>query len=169
MGPHAGAFDQLTSFGGALNLPMSTDRTNIKNLFAQRFRVVLVGDDERFTFALGELLQSAGLAVAVANTPAQALAELDRPGRRVLLCDLAATNMQGVETVVTLRSRRTPVPTVAISSMPNIAQHCAALGIRHHLAQPFRFGQLMDLLELAARPATVAPSTYSAVSAALAE
>ena len=145
---------------------MFTHRT--KNLFAQRFRVVLVGDEERFTYALGELLQSAGLTVVVANTCAQALAELDRPGRRVLLCDLAATQMQGVETVVTLRSRRRSVPTVAISSMPNIVQHCAALGIRHHLAQPFRFGQLMDLLDLADRP-TVAPSTYSVVSAALSE
>lgn len=76
--------------------------------------------------------------------------------------------MQGVETVVTLRNRRTSVPTVAISSMPNIAQHCAALGIRHHLSQPFRFGQLMDLLELAARP-SVASSTFSVVSAALAK
>lgn len=145
---------------------MPTPRT--KNLFAQRFRVVLVGDDERFTYALGELLQSAGLTVAVTTTAAQCLAELDRPGRRVLLCDLAATHMQGVESVVTLRGRGMSVPTVAISSMPNIVQHCAALGIRHHLAQPFRFGQLMDLLELAARP-SVAPSTFSVVSAALAE
>jgi CheY-like chemotaxis protein len=139
-----------------------------KNLFAQRFRVVLVGDDERFTYALGELLQSAGLSVVVANTAAQALFELDRPGRRVLLCDLAAVHLQGVETVVALRNSRTAVPTVAISSMPNIVQHCAALGIRHHLAQPFRFGQLMDLLELAARP-SVSATTYAAVSATLAE
>jgi CheY-like chemotaxis protein len=139
-----------------------------KNLFAQRFRVVLVGDDERFTYALGELLQSAGLSVVVANTAAQGLAELDRPGRRVLLVDLAAVHLQGVETVIALRGRRTAVPTVAISSMPNIVQHCAALGIRHHLAQPFRFGQLMDLLELAARP-SVATATYATVSAALAE
>lgn len=145
---------------------MSTNHT--KNLFAQRFRVVLVGDDERFTYALGELLQSAGLHVVVTNTAAQCLAEIDRPGRRVLLCDLAATHMQGVEAVVSLRNARVSVPTVAISSMPNIAQHCAALGIRHHLAQPFRFGQLMDLLELAARP-SIAPATYSAVSVALAE
>ena len=145
---------------------MSTIRT--KNLFAQRFRGVLVGDDERFTYALGELLQSAGLTVVVANTTVQALAELDRPGRPVLLCDLAATEMQGIETVVALRNRRSSVPTVAISSMPNIAQHCAALCIHHHLAQPFRFGQLMDLLELAARP-SVAPATYSAVSVALSE
>lgn len=145
---------------------MSTNHS--KNLFAQCFRVVLVGDDERFTYALGELLQSANVPVVVCTTAALALAELDRPGRRVLLCDLAATHMQGVETVVALRGRRSHVPTVAISSMPNIAQHCSALGIRHHLAQPFRFGQLMDLLDLAARP-SVAPSTFSAVSAALAE
>ena len=76
--------------------------------------------------------------------------------------------MQGVETVVSVRKHRITVPTVAISSMPNIAQHCTALGIRHHLAQPFRFGQLMDLLELAARP-SVSPSTFRSVSAALAE
>lgn len=139
-----------------------------KNLFAQRFRVVLVGDDDRFTHALGELLQSAGYVVAVTTTAAEALAEVDRPGRRVMIADLAATQMQGVETILTLRDRRAHVPTVAISSMPNIAQHCAALGVRHHLAQPFRFGQLIDLLDLAARPA-VAPATAGAVSAALAE
>lgn len=156
---------QRVSSGEAAN-HMSKNHT--KNLFAQRFRVVLVGDDERFTYALGELLQSAGLSVVVANTAAQALAELDRPGRRVLLADLAAVHLQGVETVVALRDKLTAVPTVAISSMPNIAQHCAALGIRHHLAQPFRFGQLMDLLELAARP-SVSSTTYAAVGAALAE
>lgn len=139
-----------------------------KNLFAQRFRVVLVGDDDRFTHALGELLQSAGYTVAVTTTAEQCLAELDRPGRRVLIGDLAATQMQGVETIITLRDQRAGVPVVAISSMPNIAQHCAALGVRHHLAQPFRFGQLIDLLEVAARPA-VSPAVSSAVSIALAE
>lgn len=139
-----------------------------KNLFAQRFRVVLIGDDDRFTHALGELLQSAGYAVAVTTTADQCLAELDRSGRRVLIADLAATQMQGVETVLSLRDRRSTVPTVAISSMPNIAQHCAALGVRHHLAQPFRFGQLIDLLESVARP-SVSPATVGAVSLALAE
>ena len=129
------------------------DLQRSKNLFAQRYRVVLLGDDDRFTYALGELLQSAGHTVVVVTRAADALAELDRPGRKVLLADLAAMQMQGVEAVVALRRRGQPVPVVAISSMPNVAQHCASLGVKHHLAQPFRLGQLLDLLETAAKPA----------------
>ena len=140
------------------------DLQRSKNLFAQRYRVVLLGDDDRFTHALGELLQSAGHPVVVTTSAPDALDELERSGRKVLLCDLAALQMQGVEALVTLRARRQTVPTVAISSMPNVAQHCAALGVKHHLEQPFRLGQLLDLLDLAVRPAPSRPVVRSSGS-----
>jgi DNA-binding response OmpR family regulator len=61
--------------------------------------------------------------------------------------------MHAVEFALSLRGRSPRVPALAISSMPNLSQHCKALGVRHWLAQPFRLGELLDVLDrLTRRP-----------------
>ncbi len=108
--------------------------------------VVLVGDDDSFTHNLAELLESVGHPVRIAVSAKMALAELARLTRPVVVCDLGATRMQAVELCLALREHATDVPLIAISSMPNIQQHCRVLGITRYLPQPFRLGELLDLV-----------------------
>ncbi len=117
--------------------------------FTKRPTVVLVGDDDSFTHGLAEMLQGSGVSVRIAATPKLAMVELESLPRATVLCDLGASNMQAVELVLELHERGFTVPVVAISSMPNIAQHCRALGLHQYLAQPFRLGELLDLLDRA--------------------
>jgi DNA-binding response OmpR family regulator len=120
-------------------------------LFASKSQhgVVLVGDDDNFTLGLMSLLETAGVTVRMAVSARMALAELDHGGMDVVLCDLGASRMQAVELALALRARDTSPPIVAISSMPNIAQHCQALGVSFYLPQPFRFRELLDVLDKA--------------------
>ncbi len=108
--------------------------------------VVLVGDDDSFTHSLAELLEGVGHPVRIAVSARMALAEITRLSRPVVVCDLGASRMQAVELSLALRARGLEVPMVAISSMPNIDQHCRALGISRYIAQPFRLGSLLDLV-----------------------
>ncbi len=111
---------------------------------------MLVGDDDAFTLGLMDLLETAGVNVRMAVSARTALDQLARGGTDVVLCDLGASKMQAVELAIALRSKGTAPPIVAISSMPNIAQHCQSLGVEYYLPQPFRFRELLDVLGKAA-------------------
>lgn len=115
----------------------------------RRPEIVLVGDDDAFLHGLAELLEDSGYPMRMAVSAPLALVEIDRGGVDVVLCDLGASQMQSVEVALALRTRgeRGAPPVVAISSMPNIAQHCQTLGVRHFLAQPFRLRELTDILD----------------------
>jgi len=132
--------------------------------------VVLVGDDDSFTHNLAELLESVGHPVRIAVSARMALAEIASLSRPVVVCDLGASRMQAVELSLALRARGLEVPLVAISSMPNIEQHCRALGIARYLAQPFRLGALLDLVtraEVEPEHVTLAGATPGGYAASL--
>lgn len=121
-------------------------------------RVVLVADDDAFSQNLVSLLEESGCQVELAVSARMAGSLLERHHNALVILDLNAQQMHAVEFALSLRKRGMRVPTLAISSMPNLAQHCRALGVRHWLAQPFRLGELLDTLDrLARRPVTLAP------------
>lgn len=124
--------------------------------------VVLVGDDDAFTRHLASLIDRSGHPCRVAPTAAEALTLAAAPVTPVLVLDLSSSKMQSVEVALALRNRRYAPPVVAISSMPNVAQHCAALGIKHGLGQPFALGDLLDLLRKLAPEAPAAPPLRAA-------
>ncbi len=111
-------------------------------------RVLLVGDDEVFLHRLAEMFDTLGHRVRSVFDPRSAIAAVGHGYADVVVCDLGATKLQSIETILALRSLGDDAPPlVAISAMPNVAQHCAALRVEHYLAQPFRFGRLMELCE----------------------
>lgn len=126
--------------------------------------VVLVGDDDTFTRHLASLIERSGHPTRVAPTAAEALALAAAPVKPVVVLDLSASKMQSVEVALALRGKRHAPPVVAISSMPNVAQHCAALGIAHGLGQPFALGDLLELLRKLA-PEAPASVPFRAASA----
>ena len=111
--------------------------------------VVLVGDDVAYTHNLAAMLERAGHPVRMAVSARMALSELQHGGPQVVVCDLGASRMQSIEVALALRESEPPPPIVAISSMPNIEQHCERLGVRHFLQHPFRFGELLEAIDRA--------------------
>jgi DNA-binding response OmpR family regulator len=113
-----------------------------------RFRVLLVGDDEPFLHTLDELFASHGFPTRMAFDPRTAIVRVGNGHADVLVCDLGATRLQSIATVLALRQLGDDAPpVVAVSAMPNLAQHCRALRLEHFLARPFRFSHLRTLVE----------------------
>lgn len=114
---------------------------------ADGLRVLLVGDDEPFLRTLADLFTSGGHPARTAFDPRTAIARVGTGHADVVVCDLGATRLQSIATVLALRHLGDDAPpVVAVSAMPNLAQHCRALRIEHHLSQPLRFSRLRDLV-----------------------
>lgn len=127
-------------------------------------RIVLVADDDAFSQNLVSLLEESGCQVELAVSARMAGSLVERHHDALVLLDLNAQQMHAVEFALALRKRGARTPALAISSMPNLAQHSRALGVRHWLAQPFRLGELLDALDrIARRPNTLAPTARNAV------
>ncbi|MFO0605133.1 MAG: response regulator [Polyangiales bacterium] len=117
-----------------------------------RFRVLLVGDDEPFLRTLDELFAGQGFPTRTAFDPRTAIARVGNGHADVVVCDLGATRLQSIATVLALRQLGDDAPPiVAVSAMPNLAQHCRALRVEHFIPQPFRFSRLRELVERAGR------------------
>ncbi len=115
-------------------------------------RVLLVGDEEPFLHRLGELFSATRHRVVESYDARAALAAVGEGAVDVIVCDLGASRLQAIATALALRALGDEAPPlVMISSMPNLAQHCAALRVEHFLAQPFRFSRLVDLTASLAR------------------
>ena len=115
-------------------------------------RVLLVGDEEPFLHRLGELFTATHHRVTEAYDARAALAAVGEGAIDVIVCDLGATRLQSISTALALRALGDEAPPlVMISSMPNLAQHCAALRVEHFLAQPFRFSRLVELTAMLSR------------------
>jgi CheY-like chemotaxis protein len=127
-------------------------------------RVLLVGDEEPFLHRLGELFAAVGHRASAAYDPRAALQAVGNGEVDVIVCDLGATRLQAIATVLALRALGDEAPpVVVISSMPNLSQHCAALRVEHFLAQPFRFVRLLELAERVAEAWRATPSDRSGV------
>jgi CheY-like chemotaxis protein len=129
---------------------------------ASKRTLVLVGDEGAFLHHLSDIMESAGYPVRVALTASRALVESARPDVGGVVLELGASKLQSVEVALGLRKRPGAPVMIALSSMPNVGQHCMVLGIHHHLSQPFRVVELFGLLDRVVPPW---PGTASVVHA----
>lgn len=121
--------------------------------------LVLVGDEGPFLHHLSDIMESGGYPVRLALTASRALVESARPDVGGVVLELGAAKLQSVEVALGLRKRPGAPEMIALSSMPNVGQHCASLGIQHHLSQPFRVAELFALLERVVPPWPMAASS----------
>ncbi len=127
-------------------------------------RVLLVGDDDPFVRRLADLFAAAGHLARPVFDARAAVAAVGRGAVDVVVCDLGATRLQSIATVLALRAFGDEAPpAVVVSSMPNVAQHCGALGVEHFLAQPFRFVRLLEVAERLGARYRASPSDRSGV------
>ncbi len=117
-------------------------------------KVLLIDDEPAIAKALRPLLQGHGFSVAVAETGADGLAQLESFAPDLILLDLGLPDMNGVELTTELR-RRTATPIIVLSVRDAERDKVAALdnGADDYLTKPFGFQELLARMRVAFRHA----------------
>jgi two-component system KDP operon response regulator KdpE len=131
-------------------------------------KVLLIDDEPAIAKALRPLLQGHGFSVAVAETGADGLVQLESFAPDLILLDLGLPDMNGVELTTELR-RRTDAPIIVLSVRDAERDKVAALdnGADDYLTKPFGFLELLARIRVALRHASNTGSALSAQGGAL--
>jgi len=107
-------------------------------------RVLLVEDDPNVSSLTGELLQRMGFAVAVTDTPLDALAATHDEPVNLVVADFHLPNFDGLELAHELRANGVNVPILFISGDPAALEHARAEGLERTgvLAKPYSVTEL---------------------------
>jgi two-component system, OmpR family, KDP operon response regulator KdpE len=116
--------------------------------------VLLIDDEPAIAKALRPLLQGHGFAVAVAETGAEGLEQLEGFAPELILLDLGLPDIDGVELTAELR-RRTAAPIIVLSVRDAERDKVAALdnGADDYVTKPFGFQELLARIRVALRHA----------------
>ncbi|MET0386032.1 MAG: PAS domain S-box protein [Polyangiales bacterium] len=103
-------------------------------------RVLIVEDNEDAGDMLADVLRAIGHEVSVANSGADALAQLRKDGAEIVLCDLGLPGMSGYEVAQTIREdpalRATPLVALTGYGQPEDRARSRAAGFDEHLVKP---------------------------------
>jgi CheY-like chemotaxis protein/signal transduction histidine kinase/HAMP domain-containing protein len=113
--------------------------------------VLVVDDDVRNIFALSSALERRGMTVLTATTGREALDKLEStPGITIVLMDVMMPEMDGYETMRTIRRnstfRRLPIVALTARAMKGDREKCLAAGASDYLAKPVNTEQLLAVL-----------------------
>jgi RNA polymerase sigma factor (sigma-70 family) len=120
--------------------------------------VTVVDDDDAMRDSLRWLLESAGYSVASFASAERFLAT-HRPGdASCLILDVRMPGITGLELQQELNRRGTPLPIIFITGHGDVPMAVDALknGAFHFLEKPFKGEKLLELLEQASSPGTLA-------------
>lgn len=112
-------------------------------------KILLVDDEVRILEALACMFKEAGLDVATAATPAEALRLVSEEPFRMAFVDNQLGPMEGMELIEQLRKADPSLQFVIMTGNPNIelALHAIENGIADFLRKPFRFEDLLISIE----------------------
>jgi CheY-like chemotaxis protein len=139
------------------NLPQAKqrllERLRQSNASLMGRKVLVVDDDVRNIFALGNLLERHGMNVLTAQTGPEAIATLQgTPDIAVVLMDIMMPGMDGYETMRLIRQspgrRRLPIIAVTAKAMKGDREKCLEAGASDYLAKPVDTEQLLAMLRL---------------------
>lgn len=112
-------------------------------------RILLIEDNLSFRYALSEALLSSGHAVTAAPNGKEALTLLPSVDPELIIMDIVMPEMDGIEVLVALRTRRPPVKVLAMSAggqrpAREYLHLAKLLGATKVLAKPFDLATLRD-------------------------
>ncbi len=113
--------------------------------------ILIVDDDLRNLFALSALLEDEEMAVLSAESGRNAIAQLlENPGVGAILMDIMMPDMDGYETIRTIRGmgRFSEIPIFAMTAkaMPGDREKCLEAGATEYLSKPINAKELLDRL-----------------------
>ncbi len=117
-------------------------------------KVLIVEDDDAMREVMSRALRLKGFEVSVARDGAEGLMLWERDQPDAVVTDLYMPNVDGIETILALRTRQPALPIVAVSGGDTRASFLALdsagdLGATVILPKPFTPDQLHDALQRA--------------------
>lgn len=118
----------------------------------ERFRILLVEDDERLAALTARYLETHGHAVTIVGDGREGLAEALRGQHDVIVLDLMLPRLSGLEICRELRAR-TAVPIIMVTALGEEADRVLGLetGADDYLAKPFSSRELVARLRALVR------------------
>lgn len=117
----------------------------------EKFKVLLVDDDEMNRYFGGKLLKACGVNVAVAESGEDALQQVQTQTIDLVFMDVSMPTMDGYETTRRLRNdlSRHDLPIVALTAhaMTGIREQCLASGMDDYITKPFELEILASILK----------------------
>jgi CheY-like chemotaxis protein len=111
-------------------------------------KILIVDDHEEVRIMLRDVLQNRGHTLFCAENGNHALDVLANNTVDLIISDIIMPKMEGVEFITRVKQMRIPV--ISISGLPRevvVAEFFASLGIVGFLQKPFRYTELMQLVE----------------------
>src|SRR5580704_16236460 len=111
--------------------------------------ILIIDDEPEMRFVLTHILQGAGHSVREAQDGREAIDEFRRKRPALIISDILMPNVEGIETISTLRREEPSIPIIAISGgvAPLYLQAAAKLGATASLEKPFSVDALRSLVE----------------------
>jgi signal transduction histidine kinase/DNA-binding response OmpR family regulator/CHASE3 domain sensor protein len=121
--------------------------------------VLIVEDDARNIFALGNVLEQRGMRTRIARNGVEALAALDRAasdpaqhGVDLVLMDIMMPEMDGIAAMKAIRKqavwKKLPIIALTAKAMPSDQMECLAAGASDYLAKPLDVDKLLSLVQV---------------------
>jgi len=129
------------------------DRLHASDEYLEGKPVLIVDDDVRNIFALSSVLERRGMTVQSAGTGREAIEMLETgPGPSIVLMDIMMPEMDGFETMRTIREnphlRRLPIIALTAKAMKGDRERCLEAGASDYLAKPVNTDQLLTTLRM---------------------
>jgi CheY-like chemotaxis protein len=115
--------------------------------------ILIIDDDPLMRAIAGEMLMSAGYTVLEAEDGAAGMATLDVAPVDLIITDMLMPEMDGVESIMSIRRKRPGVPVIAISAgarhqpAGDLLRLAVALGAAAALPKPLTRAELLPLVE----------------------
>lgn len=106
-------------------------------MFVSMACILLVDDDIDLRFSLAEILTRAGHLVVEADNGEDGVALMAKNQPDVVISDMIMDGMEGISTVLNLRSTHPDLPILAISGSAMYLDHAKKLGANASLQKPF--------------------------------
>jgi DNA-binding response OmpR family regulator len=112
-------------------------------------KVLLVDDEEEFTAALAERLETRGLSVTVASSGEEALAIIGESGFDAVVLDMMMPGMDGMETLTRMLTERPNLQIIMLTGHAQLAQGIAAVkaGAMDYVEKPIAMPELLKKIE----------------------
>ncbi|MDB5430458.1 MAG: multi-sensor hybrid histidine kinase [Caulobacter sp.] len=126
--------------------------------------ILVIDDDPLMRAIAGEILMGAGYTVLEAEDGAAGMATLDVAPVDLIITDMLMPEMDGVESIMTIRRKRPATPVIAISAgakhqpAGDLLRLASALGANATLSKPVRQGELLALVGQLLDQARLGPS-----------